>query len=224
MEAHFREAELAASSDDSFGGSGSSEVFPTPDAPAASPAPDFPKLVASEIPFLRRKVRRWKRDPDEAEDLVQETLLRALAGAHSWQPGSDLRAWLFTIMRNQLYASATRSAELLKSLAAEPPEASCRPVTHVRLELRDVGGALRRLPAKQRLAIMLVAVEGKSYEEGAHAMAISVDAVRCHLARGRQRLRQLVDGTAAPAPLLRRAAGSRPAPAPGWRRAELARG
>jgi len=65
--------------------------------------------------------------------------------------------------------------------------------SETRLVLRDVGGALRRLPSKQRIAVMLVCVEGKSYEEVAEAMGLSVGAVRCHLARGRNRLRTAIE-------------------------------
>src|ERR1700752_2166116 len=65
--------------------------------------------------------------------------------------------------------------------------------SETRLALRDVAGALRRLPSKQRIAVMLACVEGKSYEEAAGAMGLSVSAVRCHLARGRNRLRTAIE-------------------------------
>src|SRR6266849_5187010 len=61
---------------------------------------EFWQRIETEIPFLRRTVRRWHREKADADDLVQDTLVQALANAHLWQPGSDLRAWLFTIMRN----------------------------------------------------------------------------------------------------------------------------
>src|ERR1700688_5284280 len=67
-----------------------------------------PQLEA-EIPFLQRMVRRWHREAADADDLVQDTLLRALANAHLWQPGSNLRAWLVTIMRNQLLETLGRA-------------------------------------------------------------------------------------------------------------------
>jgi RNA polymerase sigma-70 factor (ECF subfamily) len=203
-------------SSDAAASTGSSFAAPSP----AGAAPEaVNRLIADEIPFLQRQVRRWQRDPAEADDLVQETLARALSSAHSWQPGSDLRGWLYTIMRNQFYASAN-SAARRRALADEPAgeEASDAEAAHRRLELRDVQGALGRLPLKQRLAILLVAVEGKSYEEGARAMEMSVDAVRCHLARGRQRLRELVDGSGHRAPLLAAGMGRRPVLAPLRRR------
>src|SRR5712692_9618170 len=64
--------------------------------------------IEAEIPFLQRVVRRWYREAADADDLVQDTLLRALASAHLWQPGSNLRAWLVTIMRNQFLETIGR--------------------------------------------------------------------------------------------------------------------
>src|ERR1041385_8553819 len=63
------------------------------------------RQIEAEIPFLRAMVRRWRRDRADAEDLVQETLLRALGSAHQWEPETSMRAWLGTIMRNQFFAT-----------------------------------------------------------------------------------------------------------------------
>ena len=87
--------------------------------PAASP--EFLRQIEKEIPFLERTVRRWHRNKADADDLVQDTLVQALANAHLWQPGSDLRAWLFTIMRNRFLAGAirsTRSAAAMERIGA----------------------------------------------------------------------------------------------------------
>jgi RNA polymerase sigma-70 factor, ECF subfamily len=160
-------------------------------------APDFAEQIAREIPFLHRTVRRWHRHKPDADDLVQDTLVQALANAHLWQPGSNLRAWLFTIMRHQFLAAVTKSnraAALLKVCGAGVPGA-VEDSRETRLVLRDVGAVLRRLPTKQRTALRLAGVEGKSYEEVAAAMGLSVGAVRCHLARGRDRLRVAVRGS-----------------------------
>ena len=70
-------------------------------------ASEFFQEVEREIPFLRRRVRRWHRDRADADDLIQDTLAQAFANAHQWQPRSDLRAWLFTIMRNQFLTECT---------------------------------------------------------------------------------------------------------------------
>jgi len=158
---------------------------------------EFARQVEQEIPFLRRAARRWHREKADADDLVQDTLLQALANRHLWEPGTDLRGWLYTIMRNRFLAGANRSARsvaALKEMAvADPP-----PATHaseLRLLLRDLGAALRRLSANQRSAVILIGVQGKSYGEAAQSMGTSVGAVRSHLARGRVRLKTAMNGS-----------------------------
>jgi RNA polymerase sigma-70 factor (ECF subfamily) len=153
---------------------------------------DFGHLLELEMPSLQRKARRWYRDPADAEDLLQDTIVRALASAHQWEPGTNLRAWLVTIMRNQFFTAVAQSnrAKALQSEAVMDPTVAGKP--EARLQLRELGAAIARLPAKQRLAILLVAVEDKSYQEVAEAMQMTIGAVRCHLARGRARLREMV--------------------------------
>jgi RNA polymerase sigma-70 factor, ECF subfamily len=158
---------------------------------------DFTRQIEDEIPFLRRVARRWHREKADIDDLVQDTVVQALANAQLWQPGTDLRGWLYTIMRNRFLAGVTRSnrsAAALQQMAADQP----RPATgasELRLILRDLYAALRRLPSNQRSAVLLIGVEGKSYNEAAQTMGTSVGAVRSHLARGRDRLRTAVQGT-----------------------------
>jgi len=169
---------------------------PAPKPPTDGPQqPNISQQIESEIPFLRRAVRRWHREQADADDLVQDTLVRALANSHLYQPGSDLRAWLFTIMRNQFFAGAAKANRFISMLRvfAETDHGVGGDPSETRLVLRDVAGALRRLPSKQRIAVMLACVEGKSYEDVAEAMGLSVSAVRCHLARGRNRLRTAME-------------------------------
>jgi RNA polymerase sigma-70 factor, ECF subfamily len=157
---------------------------------------EFAQQIIDEIPFLRRTVSRWHRQKPDADDLVQETLTQALANAHLWQPGSNLRAWLFTIMHHQFLAAIAKSKRAAALLQACDPNgrAAVEDSRETRLVLRDVGAVLRRLPKKQRTALQLAGVEGRSYQEVAAAMGLSVGAVRCHLARGRGRLRAAVRG------------------------------
>jgi RNA polymerase sigma-70 factor, ECF subfamily len=167
-----------------------------PGSGAETPETKFAEEIITQIPFLRRAVRRWHQDRADADDLVQDTLVRALANAHLWQPGSNLRAWLFTIMRRQFLAEIARSnrAVTLWGLAAADGAAVVADAREARLVLRDIGSVLHRLPQKQRTALQLAGIEGKSYEEVAAAMGLSVGAVRCQLARARYRLRAAVDG------------------------------
>lgn len=170
------------------------QLTPNPRADGAYQL-DVSRQIENEIPFLRRAVRRWHREQADADDLVQDTLVRALANAHLYEPGSDLRAWLFTIMRNQFLAGAAKANRFISMLRvfAETDHGAGGDPSETRLALRDVAGALRRLPGKQRIAVMLACVEGKSYEDVAEAMGLSVSAVRCHLARGRNRLRTAME-------------------------------
>jgi RNA polymerase sigma-70 factor (ECF subfamily) len=178
-----------------------------PEGPEAAEArpPEFSQQIQNEIPFLRRAARRWHRDKANADDLVQDVLVQALANAHLWQPGSDLRAWLYTIMRNRFLADvkkSNRSASILKEFAVADPAPHA---SELRLLLRDLGAALRRLPSNQRSAVILIGVQEKSYNEAAQSMGISVGAVRSHLARGRDRLRMAMLGNDTRSPFAARA-------------------
>src|SRR6185503_3547305 len=89
-----------------------------------APSAEYMRQIEMEIPFLRRTVRRWHRDAADADDLVQDTLVQALANAHLWQPGTDLRAWLFTILRPRFLAVTARSTRAVlaieRTAAADP--------------------------------------------------------------------------------------------------------
>jgi RNA polymerase sigma-70 factor, ECF subfamily len=129
----------------------------------------FPSLVEHEIPRLRRYARALTRAADRADDLVQDTLVRALTKGHLWQPGTDIRAWLFTIMHNQyvntvrreMRDSATVDIEQMSStLAATTDPTAGR-------QLAELDRALARLPDEQREVILLVGLEGMAYESAA---------------------------------------------------------
>jgi RNA polymerase sigma factor (sigma-70 family) len=185
------------------------EAVPRPsiDLPSDAPPGNFARCIENQLAFLRNAARRWHRDKAGADDLVQDTVVQALANAHLWregQPESNLRGWLFTIMRNRFLAGRVRSKRsdaALDAIAAADecvPAAASRP--EARLMMRDLERGLSLLSAPQRTAICLVGVEGRSYDEAARLMGLSVPAVRCHLARGRERLRKMVEGrTASPA-------------------------
>jgi RNA polymerase sigma-70 factor (ECF subfamily) len=113
---------------------------------------DIRQLIAAEIPRLRRYARALLRDKDWADDLVQDTILRALEKNHLYQRDTNLRAWLFTMMHNQYVNYARRSArQREKILVEQVPLASPAP-QFASLELRDVESAIARLPAEQRRA------------------------------------------------------------------------
>jgi RNA polymerase sigma-70 factor (ECF subfamily) len=156
---------------------------------------EFESLVEQEIPRLRRYAWALTRNAERADDLVQETLLRAISKRHLWQMGTDLRAWLFTIMHNQhvnLVRRAMRDEppidieQLSASLVATSDPTASR-------QLRELEWALGCLSEDQRAVILLVGLEGMSYEAAAQILNVPVGTVRSRLSRGRDELRRLLD-------------------------------
>jgi RNA polymerase sigma-70 factor (ECF subfamily) len=156
---------------------------------------DFARLLQNEIPRLRRYARALTRDPARADDLVQSCLVRAIAKEHLWEPGTDLRAWLFTILHNQNVNEIRRSAREGVVVAVEDvaPVLTVAPRAGASLQLRDLERAIRLLPEEQRQVILLVGLEGMRYEEVAAVLDIPIGTVRSRLSRGREMLRRLMD-------------------------------
>ena len=148
---------------------------------------DFHRCLEAEIPRLRRYARALTRNATEADDLVQETLVRAVHKQHLWQPGTDLRAWLFTIMHNQ-NVNAVRRA--IRDNATVDLEDCSRTLTR---QLRELERALGELPEEQRQVILLVGLEGMSYEAAATIMKVPVGTIRSRLSRGRDASRKLMN-------------------------------
>jgi RNA polymerase sigma-70 factor, ECF subfamily len=152
---------------------------------------EFHRLVEHEIPRLRRYARALTRETDRADDLVQDTLLRAISKSHLWEDGTNIRAWLFTIMHNQhvnsvrraLREEATVSVDQVSSslAAASDPTAS--------RQLRELERALGHLPEGQRQVVLLVGLEGITYAEAAKILRVPIGTVRSRLARAREALR-----------------------------------
>jgi RNA polymerase sigma-70 factor, ECF subfamily len=164
---------------------------------------EFAASLEGEIPRLRRYARALTRDAARADDLVQSCLLRALAKQHLWQEGTDLRAWLFTILHNLNVNEVRRavrdgSTVLVEDVAAELPVA---PNVHDCLQLRDLNRAIGRLPDEQRQVILLVGLEGMRYDEVAKILGIPIGTVRSRLSRGRETLRVLMGIRKSGAPL-----------------------
>jgi RNA polymerase sigma-70 factor (ECF subfamily) len=156
---------------------------------------DLARLLQNEIPRLRRYTRALTRDPARADDLVQSCLARAIAKEHLWEPGTDLRAWLFTILHNQNVNEIRRSAREGVVMAVEDvaPVLTVAPRAGASLQLRDLERAIRLLPEEQRQVILLVGLEGMRYEEVAAVLDIPIGTVRSRLSRGREMLRRLMD-------------------------------
>src|SRR5439155_2650362 len=114
---------------------------------------------------------------------------------HLWQPGTDLRAWLFTILHNQHVNDVRRSVREGVSVAVEEmaPVLTVNSSAIAALQLRDLEAAIGKLPQEQRQVILLVGLEGMRYEEVASVLRIPVGTVRSRLSRGRDQLRRLMD-------------------------------
>ena len=158
---------------------------------------DFPLRIVAMLPRLRGYARALTRADAAADDLVQATCEKALRAADSFEPGTNLDAWVFRIMRNHWIDDRRRArpqmpvedapAEALH--AAEGPRA-----VEARLQLADVRRIANALPDEQRAVLMLVCVEELSYREAAGMLDIPIGTVMSRLARARLAIAQALDG------------------------------
>jgi RNA polymerase sigma-70 factor (ECF subfamily) len=155
---------------------------------------EFRGRIEEEIPRLRRYAWALTRNWSRCDDLVQDTLVRALAKEHLWEPGTNMRAWLFTIMHNQ-NVNTVRSA-MREGMTVDIEEQSSNLVATtdptVARQLHELNRALAQVPEQQRQVILLVGLEGMSYEDAAAILHIPVGTVRSRLSRGRDALRTLM--------------------------------
>jgi RNA polymerase sigma factor (sigma-70 family) len=167
--------------------------------------------LVEQLPGLRRYARVLVGDAWGADDLVQDTLERACVKWQLWAPGTDLRAWLFTLMHN-LFLNQRRSAPLAAVDIDDVQHELAAPANRGDDAL-DLSRCLLRLPPDQRAVLLLVTLQDMSYEETAQVLAIPLGTVMSRLSRARNRLRELMDGAqpgattaaaAAQAPPLRR--------------------
>jgi RNA polymerase sigma factor (sigma-70 family) len=169
----------------------------------ANPTPQG-SLVA-HIPDLRRYARSLSGDAWAADDLVQDTLERACERWQLWAAGSDLRAWLFTLMHNLFVDGARRAMRQgqrvdVDDIAQDLPGPGGTPD-----QTLDLQRCLLRLPAEQREVLLLVTLQDLRYEDVARITGVPIGTVMSRLSRARSRLRELMEGSAgASAPALRR--------------------
>jgi RNA polymerase sigma-70 factor (ECF subfamily) len=145
------------------------------------------------IPRLRRYARALVGERAAADDLVQDTLERAWSKLHLYRRGTDLRAWLFTVMHN-VHVNRLRAARPTDPLEDEMPELAQRATQGDALMVRDLERAVAALPVAQRQVLLLVALEDLSYEETARVLEIPIGTVMSRLARAREKLRLLMQG------------------------------
>lgn len=155
---------------------------------------DAHSLIAL-IPRLRRYARALVGDRATADDLVQDTLERAWSKLHLYRHGTDLRAWLFTVMHN-VHVNRVRAARPTDPLDDGMPELAQRATQGDALLVRDLERAVAALPAEQREVLLLVALEDLSYDETARALGIPIGTVMSRLARAREKVRLMMQGKA----------------------------
>jgi RNA polymerase sigma-70 factor (ECF subfamily) len=149
----------------------------------------FQAQLAAELPSLRAFARTLARDPSAADDLTQEALLKAWANRTRFQPGTNLRAWLFTILRNTFYSEyRKRRREVADTDGEHAQRLASRPVQDHGLTVADFARAMARLPDDQREALVLVGAAGLSYDEAAAIMGVAVGTAKSRVSRARARL------------------------------------
>ena len=152
---------------------------------------DF-ELIVPYIPNLRRYARALVGDRDGADDLVQDTLERAVRKFHLWRPG-DLRAWLFSIMHN-VFVNQLKARKIAPSVEIDEEMIAAHMPTVTSTDVMDLDRALLRLAPDQREVVLLVALEDMTYADVSHALGIPIGTVMSRLSRGRERLRRAMEG------------------------------
>ena len=168
---------------------------------------DIKADITSHIASLRRYARALMRDRSDAEDLMQEALARALSRTHQFKPGTNLRAWLFTILHNIHINNVRAKVVRPNEVPVEDHEhrLSTPARQEGRIELRDMARAIETLPVEQRQVLLLVALEGMKYDEVAKLTGVPIGTVMSRLSRAREAVRnRLSDGPAESGPTLRR--------------------
>lgn len=155
----------------------------------------FRDQLVALIPSLRSFARGLCGGRDMADDLAQDAMTRAWAARASYAQGTNFRAWMFMILRNQFYTTIRKNSRM----TSWDPEVAERvlveaPAQQEGIHVSDVAKALQKLPAEQREVLLLIGANGASYEEAAEIIGCAIGTVKSRLARGRKALAVLIDG------------------------------
>jgi len=161
--------------------------------PGSPLSPELRANLVKALPHLRAFAISLTGKVDQADDLVQEAIVRGLGNLDSFTPGTNLQAWLFTILRNQFHTSCRKRKRevedpdgVMAGMLSTPPE------QHGRLDLDDLRTALAKLSVEQREVLLLIAAEGMSYEEAAQICGVKIGTVKSRVNRARARLAELL--------------------------------
>lgn len=150
--------------------------------------------LLAQLPALRAFAISLCGSHDRADDLVQETVMKAWAAHESFTEGTNLRAWLFTIMRNVYFSQYRKQRREVQDTDGEAAaRLAVHPAQHGHLDLADFNAALERLPADQREALILVGASGFSCEEAAAISGCAVGTIKSRVNRARQKLAQMLE-------------------------------
>ena len=159
---------------------------------AAAEVHRLPGEIVRLMPSLRAFARTLTRNPIEADDLLQEALLKALVNIRQFTPGTNLKAWMFTIVRNTFYTNYKKKRRETGSALEDSRGIYTEPRQHWSLKMKAVHDALQLLPADQKEALMLVGGAGLSYEEAADVCGCALGTIKSRVSRGRTRLLDLL--------------------------------
>lgn len=154
----------------------------------------FHQQLAEHLPALRAFARTMARDASHADDLAQEAMLKAWAKRDSFKDGTNLRAWLFTILRNGFYSEYRKRRREVADVEAEHSrKLASRPAQDHAMALDDFMEAFARLPAEQREALALIGAAGLAYEEAGEVCGAATGTMKSRVSRGRAALAQELD-------------------------------
>ncbi|MEQ1899668.1 MAG: RNA polymerase sigma factor [Devosia sp.] len=156
--------------------------------------PSFKREMLAMLPSLRAFAVSLSGRHDKADDLVQDTVMKAWAKQDSFEMGTNIKAWLFTILRNEFYSQMRkRGREVQDSDGVFTERLSVHPSQYGILDMADFKKALDGLPADQREAIVLIGASGFSYEEAAEICKCAVGTMKSRVSRARSRLQDVLD-------------------------------
>lgn len=164
-----------------------------------TPAFDIRAEVIAVMPHLRAFARFLTGNRERADDLVQDAVVRALTAAHQFQPGTNFKAWMFTILRNIFYDQLRQRRFEMEPIDDRALSQSTPAVQEVKLHVRDFDRAFQTLTPDQREVLILVGASGFSYEDAAEICGCAVGTIKSRVSRARAELAQVMEARERPA-------------------------